>query len=371
MPPRKSKKDKTQAELARQSIPMGALSVEAMEQNSVFDFSSLVAEMANYKVDLHGQQYGSLMVPWELLRGSDDQFNQLQIRPVHEAHKEALLASFKQGVMSHTNFLARMMPKEVGKVERDRIKETYGSAFVCTANSIYLFHVFDGNHRYHTGLELIRIGWPGWNIGTRIGVIPYLHTTPDERCISYAKRINEIQHLARGASYVDNLTFVYAHVGKQILALQSTEEYSRLTVRQKREAVSEMRTRSSDLLRANLTQTFQAAQGVAGLNTAEIGNATDKFTNANVGHMLKMVTWLGAYGLKFLASMQNVRWDKLAAGRIDRPWKVNAAAMEKEGAGWPIAVRVSGCLNRWLDSENLKMSYEDSDATRRNTVAYF
>ena len=69
--------------------------------------------------------------------------------------------------------------------------------------------------------------------------------------------------------------------------------------------------------------------------------------------------------------MQNVRWDKLAAGRIDRPWKVNAAAMEKEGAGWPIAVRVSGCLNRWLDSENLKMSYEDSDATRRTTGAYF
>ena len=246
-------------------------------------------------------------------------------------------------------------------------------------NSIFLYYVFDGNHRYHTGVELIRQQWPTWNNGTKISVIPYLHTTPDERCISYAKRINEIQHLARGASYVDNLTFVYAHVGKQILAFQATNEYAALSVRQKRDAIAELRTRSSDLLRANLTQTFRAAQGVAGLNTSEIGNATDKLTNANVGHMLKMVTWLGVYGLKFLAAIQNVRWDKLAADRrahlaqnnIDVPsWIAQANSMAKEGAGWPIAQRSAGLLNRWVDAQNAGNSYEDSDAVRRSEVHY-
>ena len=106
------------------SIPVEPLRVDVEGEGNVFDFSSLVAEMESYKVNLG--QYGSLMVPWELLRGSDDQDNQLQIRAVHDGHKETLLASFKQGVMSHTSFLARMMPKEVSAAEKRRISETYG-----------------------------------------------------------------------------------------------------------------------------------------------------------------------------------------------------------------------------------------------------
>lgn len=377
MPPRNKKKlPPAQADLARISLPMDAQLLDEAEGESVFDFSALVAEMDNYKVNLSSQTYGSLRVPLELLRGSDDRDNLLQIRPVHEGHKESLLASFKGGFMVHTSLLARMMPKQVTHEEHARIKEAYGEAFVAEGPSVFVFYIFDGNHRYHTAMELCRQKWPGWTPTSRMGVIPFMESTPDSLCLSYAKRINEIQHLARGASYVDNLTFVYAHVGKQMLAFQASPEFATLSARQKKDALTSLRMKSSDLLRANLTQTFNAAQSVVGLNSVEIGSAAEKFTNANVTHMLKMVTWLGPYGLKFLAAIQNTRWEKLAADRRHRltqqnreeSWVVKASAMSRDNVGWPTSTRVAGVLNRWVDAQSTAISFEDSDFARRSAV---
>ena len=367
MPPtRKNRKDAP----SRVQVPFKRA---ANDTGSVFDFNTIIKSMDEKLMVLGDGDYASLKVPWELLVGSTSPDNQLQIRPLHQGHKNSLVASFKLGVLSYSALLARVREVPATNEEKARIKQLYGKRFV-TKNGVNYFDIFDGNHRYHTGLSLIEDKLPGWTLETRASVVIYLADTPDSLCISYANRINEIQHLARSASYLDLLTFVDVHCCKALMDYQSSSDYMSLTTARARQTkLREMRLRVVTDLRSNLSQTFQAASGCTGLDEKEIVAIEDKFSNANVTNMLRLTTWLGTAGMQMLNALQNIEWDQLAqdnAGRQlgDATWTVRAIKLKQKDAGWPAKRSAFMALNQHLERVHAEGAFEEANATRRAEV---
>ena len=90
--------------------------------------------------------------------------------------------------------------------EGARIMKEYGQYFVCEKEkgSVWYFDVFDGNHRVSAMQLIAKTDGEDSKFPKHFLVQcnVYLENCPSKDCIVYAKRINDIQLLQQGTTYV-------------------------------------------------------------------------------------------------------------------------------------------------------------------------
>ena len=353
-PPAKKKGSKQN----RQEVPLAA-------DSSLLSFDAVLVAIEQKRLRLPNN-VASVFVPVDLLRGSNSLDNQLQIRPVTKSHVEVLVKSIvSSGFFPSSNFLVRRHLVRVDQAERDRVSSKHGETFV-TAEGVYYFDIFDGNHRFMAARELIAKGSLARSF--EVGCVLYEEDTPISLCAEYANRINEIQHLAKAASYVDMLTFVDKHCTSRLLEYEASGEHKSITVAKKKAAAFRNYKKSlGSSLRLKLISTLRAAT-VVGVSSEEVAKMESKFSDTHVFALIRMAGLLGRKGLSLLNSLQNIDFLALQAARTEQlKWRgltyktwypeINAG----QSFGFPSTIRATVAMARVIERQAKELEAEPEE----------
>ena len=337
--------------------------VALAEDSNLLSFAQVLQDIEQKRIVR--DNVASVLVPWQLLRGSNTLQNTLQIRPVTTRHVDLLARSIAaSGFFSSSTLLVRQQVVPANEEERERVRAAYGPSFV-TNEGVWYYDIFDGNHRFQAVLRLIQQNQLPQS--TLLGCILYKEDTPVSLCAEYANRINEIQHLAKAGSYVDMLVFVDKHCTSRLEEYMNSEEYKSITVaRKKHTALKNFRKGLGATLRLKLISTLQAATGIVGgaVSVEEIARIEKQFTEAHVFSLIRLVGVLGRTGLAVLTGLQNINVSELQAARIKQlAWRVTTKMWVPEAKpstggisyGFPSTVRATMAIVRAMDQEK-KMS---------------
>ena len=332
--------------------------IELMK-GGVHGFANVLKEISKNRCDL-GANVAAILVPWALLRGSEDKDNQLQIRSVTSSHVKQIMDSIRSsGFIASSTVLARRRLVTATPEECDQIGQIYGASWIQPdGKSYFVYDLFDGNHRFQAGLGLIAANEPNWLRSTTVNCIPYSENTPASLCSEYASRINDIQHLAKASSYFDTLMFVDTHCTAQIVEYFESAQFQEITnARARKTALVAFKKEVVSGLRDALLGTLHASKSVARISEADIKKVEEKFSVPHVYMLTRITAWLRKSGMYILASIQNMDIEALALQRRDvltkrgieeLSWSWIPTQKNIVNWGWPATTRGNAALSRYV-----------------------
>ena len=124
---------------------------------------------------------------------------------------------------------------------------------------------------------------------------------PGVKCIAYAKRINEIQTIARSAGLTDIIIFVFTNASAAVVA-------GALNARNSKAQANTSRKKRRTVLVKDLAKQLLFTAGTAQLSQKEQAKVSTEFDQAGVQRILDCSLVLGADGVAILEGLGNVSW---------------------------------------------------------------
>ena len=256
-------------------------------------------------------------IPFGLLKGSGlANGNTIQVRGVSAFAIENLARSLRSGSAPSSNILARCRYEEVKVFDFDEAAKKWGEAFTfrSAAGKCYVkyFDIFDGNHRYHAIASLCSETASAWSEDSLLQVVSYLHSLPDTAAECLGALVNEIQTVARKASYQDILLFILKQF-KRLVAEVDANRRDEANVGQQptnSKEVAKERTRTFNNL-INGIRMYFLHLGEANLDSKDYESLTSTLTAGYITGRLHVAEWLDGDSLGLLCSFGNIHFSKV------------------------------------------------------------
>jgi hypothetical protein len=182
--------------------------------------------------------------------------------------------------------------------------------------------VFDGNHRTATMTTLAEKGIGNWMSTSVVPVIAHSKELPDSAAVRLSGLVNEVQVVAKGGSYGDQLSYLHKTMERAVQAVTKTMEANpvALTVE---EAAGKKPSRQRTILEAKAKKVLKdkrsqvenyvldyflggASQLTMKLNESEVKEFRLRFDLTFVKAKLAMAEFLGRLGIDALCALERV-----------------------------------------------------------------